>query len=35
MEKLRAKLMSELKGGNNPRLNDAFNRPPHLDKTRV
>lgn len=34
LEKLRAKLMSELKAGKDPRLSDAFDRPPYLDKTR-
>lgn len=34
LEKLRGKLMAELKAGADPRLDDSFDRPPYLDKTR-
>jgi len=33
LEKLRTQLMAELKKGGDPRLDDAFDRPPYLDKT--
>ena len=34
LEKLRAQLMAELAAKQDPRLTDAFDRPPYLDKTR-
>lgn len=34
LEKLRAQLMAELEAKQDPRLTDAFDRPPYLDKSR-
>lgn len=34
LKKLRRQLMAELEAGQDPRLTDAFDRPPYLDKTR-
>jgi uncharacterized sulfatase len=34
LETLRSQLMAELEAGQDPRLSDAFDRPPYLDKTR-
>jgi arylsulfatase A-like enzyme len=34
LAKLRAQLMAELEAKNDPRLSDAFDRPPYLDKSR-
>lgn len=34
LKKLRAQLMSELESNQDPRLSDAFDRPPYLDKSR-
>jgi N-sulfoglucosamine sulfohydrolase len=34
LEKLRRQLMAELEAKQDPRLSDAFDRPPYLDKTR-
>ena len=34
LEKLREQLMAELKAKKDPRLDDAFDRPPYLDKAR-
>jgi uncharacterized sulfatase len=34
LKKLRTELMNELEAGTDPRLDDAFDRPPYLDKSR-